>query len=64
MFPRCRRPFMINLERGEVPIRLPQRQAQQNPEYPVDVPISTTFFAAADSVSNRSAFPSCTGTLR
>jgi len=55
---------MINLERGEVPIRLPQRQAQQNPEYPVDVPISTTFFAAADSVSNRSAFPSCTGTLR
>src|SRR5438034_4262707 len=57
------RPGSISKVTSRPPVSWRARQ-NQRPEYPVDVPISTTVFAAAASASRRSARPSSGGTLR
>src|SRR2546428_1247181 len=57
------RPGSISNVTSRPPVSRRARQ-NQRPEYPVEVPISTTVFAPAASARRRSARPSSGGTLR
>src|SRR3989454_8691504 len=57
------RPGSISKVMSRPPVSWRARQ-NQRPEYPVEVPISTTVFAPAASARRRSARPSSGGTLR